>query len=431
MKKILLVLVLACIFACASITVCATEHTGECGADAVWSFEEGVLTISGTGSMKNYATDNTPWKNLKNQVKEVVIEEGITSIGSYAFADCKNLEKITIPQSVKSIGNCAFLQCDNLKNVYIKDLTRWCNISFELYSNPLYYGANLYLDGCLVTSLVIPETVSSIGQHCFMNCTSITSVEIPISVKSIGHYAFSGCSSLEKVTIANEVTNIGHFIFEDTAFYNNAENWENGLLYAGKYLINAKNTLEGVVCVKDGTLTIAQSAFSYANVESVIVPASVTKIPNYAFSDCSNLKNVIFPSTITEIGYDAIYQCKAFERIYYMGSESEWGKISFKGYTNTFFKETEICYDYEFPIESANDVKIGYSVFSFIPVNAEKDDVVALLVTKDGISTAFVQNYAGTGAVTFTIENGFDSVKIMAWDSYESMESLMEYATIE
>ena len=116
---------------------------------------DGTMTISGTGTMKNYSNDS-PATQKKDNIKKVVIEDGVTSIGDNAFYDCTGLTSIEIPSSVTSIGDCAFYNCTGL------------------------------------TSITIPDRVTSIGDSAFRNCTGLTSVTIPDSVTSIGDCAFSG-----------------------------------------------------------------------------------------------------------------------------------------------------------------------------------------------------------------------------------------------
>ena len=141
----------------------------------------------------------------------VTIPNSVTSIGYHAFYKCSGLTSVTIGNSVKSIGRNAFEGCSGLKSVHILDIAAWCNIEFG--DNPLYYAHHLYLNGEEVKDLVIPNSVTSIREGAFSNCSALTSVTIPNSVTSIRVVAFSGCSDLTSVTIGSGVEEIGYSAF--------------------------------------------------------------------------------------------------------------------------------------------------------------------------------------------------------------------------
>ena len=153
-----------------------------------------------------------------SRLGSITIPNSVTSIGSDAFRYCSSLTSVTFGENSKleSIGSDAFSWCDSLTSVHISDIAAWCNISFgDSYSNPLKYARNLYLNGNLVTELVIPDGVTSIGDYAFFGCTSLTSVTIPDSVTSIGSSAFAYCDSLTSVVIPDSVTSIGDCAFSD------------------------------------------------------------------------------------------------------------------------------------------------------------------------------------------------------------------------
>ena len=187
---------------------------------------------------------------------EVIIPNGVTSIGSSAFEDCDSLTSVTIGDSVTSIGSSAFYSCDSL------------------------------------TSVTIGDSVTSIGSSAFYSCDSLASIEIPDSVTSIGFGAFY-----------------------NTSYSNNTSNWENNVLYIGKYLIGAKYLIEECE-IKEGTLVIADYAFSGCNkLTSITIGDSVTSIGNSAFSNCTSLTNIRIPSSVTSIGSNAFRYCSSLARI--------------------------------------------------------------------------------------------------------------------
>ena len=216
----------------------------------------------------------------------VVIPDSVTTIGSDAFSGCSVLTSVVIPDSVTKIGSYAFSECTSLTSVNITDIAAWCNINFGNYSaNPLYYAKNLYLNGELITELVIPDSVTEIGSSAFSGCSSLTSVEIGDSVTKIGNYAFYDCNSLTSVEIGDSVTKIGNY-----AFY-----------YC--------RSLTSVV-IGDSVTSIGDDAFSgCTNLTSVVIGDSVTEIGDSAFSGCSGLKSVVIGDSVTEIGYWAFYDC--------------------------------------------------------------------------------------------------------------------------
>ena len=159
-----------------------------------------------------------------NTITTLSFPKSVTTIGNYAFYGCTSLTSITIPDSVTTIGYGAFGGCENLEAVHITDLVSWCNIDFinqltdgwvDLGANPLSNAHNLYLNGELVTDLVIPDGVNEIKLMAFASCDSIKSVTIPDSVTTIGVCAFYGCGSLTSVTIPDSVTTIGDYAFRE------------------------------------------------------------------------------------------------------------------------------------------------------------------------------------------------------------------------
>lgn len=179
MRKQLLLFLLALLPLAAS-----ADSSGTCGAGLKWTYVEATktLTISGQGEMYNYSNTDfsgkwAPWRNIGFQT--LIIESGVTSIGNYAFY-FSSLTSVTIPNSVTSIGNGAFEYCKSLTSVTISNsVTSIGKSVFECCSS--------------LTSVIIPNSVTSIGERAFMFCRSLATVTIPNSIKSIGYSAFSYC----------------------------------------------------------------------------------------------------------------------------------------------------------------------------------------------------------------------------------------------
>ena len=135
-----------------------------------------------------------------SDITSITIHNNVTSIGMHAFYRCNNLTNISIGSGIASIGMEAFNKCENLENVYITDIAGWCNISFESYtSNPIANASNLYLNGEIITDIVIPEGVNQISDYAFCNYNNMKSVTLPKSVTRILPEAFYNCTGLRKV----------------------------------------------------------------------------------------------------------------------------------------------------------------------------------------------------------------------------------------
>ena len=247
---------------------------------------------------------------------DIEIPDGVTSIGRNAFDYCRGLTKIVIPDSVVSIGSSAFYECKYIRDVYISDLDVWCNIPFgNQYSSPMYYGADLHLNGELVTEPVIPDNVTSIGAA-FCGCTSIVSVTIPSGVKSIEKQAFSGCKNISEVYISDMDA------WYDISF---GDYSSNPLCYGADLYLNGELVSELVI---PDTVTSIRSLVFYgcASLTRVVIPDSVTHIGDYAFSDCTGLASIVIPDSVTSIDHGAFADCDSlayneYDNAYYLGND--------------------------------------------------------------------------------------------------------------
>ena len=247
----------------------------------------------------------------------IEIPNSVTSIGEYAFYGCTSLTSVEIPNSVTSIVEGAFYGCESIEAVYIADLGSWCNISFEDgTANPLSYAKNLYLNKDLVTNLVIPNSVTSIGDYAFYGFTALTSIEIPNSVTSIGSYAFYGCASLISIEIPNSVISIGSSAFFNCTSLTNVV-IPNSVTSIGSSAFSDCTSLTNVVIPNSVTSIDSDAFYRCTSLTSIEIPNSVTSIGNYAFYRCTSLTSIVIPNSVISIGNYAFDSCTALEEIYF------------------------------------------------------------------------------------------------------------------
>ncbi len=318
--------------------------SGTCGENLTWVLDSnGTLTISGTGKMTDYTYEGSePWDSNSYSVKKVLINNGVTSIGDFAFSNCESITSITIPDGVTSIGYKAFYHCNSLPSITIPgSVTNIGEASFD-YCNSLpsitVDSSNSYFssaDGVLFnkdrTELIccpggksgvytIPNSVKSIDSYAFECCNNLTSITIGNNVTSIGYGAFINCNYITSIKIPNSVTSIGDF-----AFYT-CENLKS-------------------VTIGNGVTSISKSAFAACgSLTSITIPNSVTSIGDSAFWECSRLKSITIPNSVTSIGNEALKYCDSLTDIYYGGSKSDWLKIEFSN-NNTYLTGVTVHYN--------------------------------------------------------------------------------------
>ena len=317
LSLLLTLLIVSTVFTAAPFAVSAAENTaatvgassGTTG-DCTWTLDDdGVLTISGNGKMGDYDYNynNQPWRG----VISVIIEQGVTSIGDYAFSGCESLTSITIPDSVTSIGNWAFFRCTSLTSITIPN-------------SVTSIGDYAFYDCTSLTSITIPGSVTSIGDQAFLYCKSLTSITIPGSVTSIGDDAFSGCESLTSITIPDSVTSIGYGAFAYCTSLASIYVNPNNKTYDSRNNCNAiiqtdTNTLIAgcrTTVIPDSVTSIGDDAFSgCTSLSSITIPDSVTSIGGWAFSGCESLKSITIPGSVTSIGDEAFYRCESLTSI--------------------------------------------------------------------------------------------------------------------
>ena len=243
----------------------------------------------------------------------------VTAIGSHAFEDCSGLTTVTIPNSVTSIGDEAFCGCSRLTSIHIPAsvtrIGRWAFVGTGWYnSQPV---GPLYLDNWLLGykgeeptgELTVAEGTKAISVYAFFNCSGLTSVTIPNSVTTIGESAFSSCSGLTSVIIPSSVTTLGGGAFSECSSLAtihipaSVTNIERALFWKCKNLTS--------VTIEDGVESIGEKAFyGCSTLASVAIPGSVKSIGNAAFRECDGLTSVTLGDGVTSIGNEAFQYCQ-------------------------------------------------------------------------------------------------------------------------
>ena len=224
------------------------------------------------------------------------VKEGTRIICNSAFSSCSSLSEIVIPSSVTSIGDFAFYCCDSLSEIVIpSSVTSIGDSAFSWCSS--------------LSEIVIPSSVTSIGDNAFSWCSSLSEIVIPSSVTSIGDWAFSRCNSLSEIVIPSSVTSIGDSAF---SFCDSLSEIviPSSVTSIGKYAFSCCDSLSEIV-IPSSVTSIGDHAFSDCrSLFEIVIPSSVTSIGNSAFSCCDSLSEIVIPSSVASIGDSAFYKCK-------------------------------------------------------------------------------------------------------------------------
>ena len=330
-----------------------------------------------------------------NFVVDLVIPEGVTKIGNYAFNGRQTLRSVSLPSTLVSIGEYAFLSCPSLTSIAIPDGVTTIGASafkhctslesavlpenlYDIYPNTFSYCAAL-------TAISIPEGVESIGDGAFYGCTSLASVTIPESVTAIGNDAFSSCTSLASVTIPEGVTQIGNSVF-----------------------------------------------YGCTSLASVTIPEGVTQIGDSAFYGCTSLTSVTIPESVTSIARSAFYACRAMEHVDLPANITELGELCF----NDGITEMKVLYVPSYDCVTALTLtKSGYvyrledhAGLHFKSTADEEGGITCTLVDADEtITEAVIPNF-----VTAIADKAFmscSSLKLVTIP--ESVTRLGEYVFLE
>lgn len=312
-KLLLLCVAIATIMCALCFSLNAVNYSGKCGGEGdgsniTWSFntDTGLLKFEGTGKMANYGPDGNllcPWHRHANDILSVEIGDGITTIASCAFYNCRNITSVVIPEGVTTIGDSAFSACDNLKEIYIPStVTRIGTRTFSLNiglekitvseNNPVFHSdgnciietaTKTLLSGCNTSVIPTDCSVTAIGDWAFSGCKKLSSIVIPDCITSIGENPFVFCDNLSTVIFGEGTTT--YYNRDLNCFISTNES---------KLIAICKN---GVIPTNGSVTSIGERALSYVpELPSINIPSAVTQIDAGAFSG-SSFEKVFFLSS--------------------------------------------------------------------------------------------------------------------------------------
>ncbi len=403
-------------YGCSGLTSVTISEGVESIGDRAFSYCDGLTSITipnSVTSIGNNAFDGC------TGLTSVTISEGVESIGDSAFSDCTSLTSITIPSSVTSIGNSAFSACHSLVEVYnLSSLNVSSYFSDEKIIHTsleeesileavgdyvfMTWEGKYYLVKYIGTDtvIVLPEKYNgndyAIYNYAFYNCDGLTSITIPEGVTSIGDYAFYNCYGLTSITIPSSVISIG-----DYAFY-----WCSSLTS---------------VTISEGVESIGDSAFSHCDgLTSITIPEGVTSIGSDAFSWCTSLTSVTIPGSVTSIGDDAFSVCHSLVEVYNLSSLNVSSYFSDEKIIHTLLEEESI-------LETVGDYIFMTWEGKYYLVKYIGTDTVIVLPEKYKGNDYAIYNYAFsdcTGLTSITIPNSVTSICDYAFLGCNSLTSI-------
>ncbi len=306
MKKLVMLLLVIAVVLCGTIAL--ADNEGTCGAKLTWKLDSaGVLTISGSGPMDDFRYGSAPWKDLRKDIKSVVIEEGVTTVGDSAFYWCRELTSVTLPDTLTVVADQAFENCNK------------------------------------ITTIKMSKNVESIGSWAFYGCESLMSIELPDTLKRIEDLAFHDCESLTVLNIPASV----EYINEDRTFVGSSKLTAINVAEENLYYVS----VDGVLYNKDQTTLIfypagktgrsfaipetVKKVDAYAfywneMIESISIPGSVETIGGDAFAGCEKLTSINFSEGLLSIGSTAFHQCNTLPSITFPASLQRLGDDMFE-----------------------------------------------------------------------------------------------------
>ena len=302
--------------------------------DLYYNLDATNQTAEVTSQYSGYWSTSITTANIPASVTYNSVSYSVTSIGGSAFQGCTGLTSVTIPNSVTSIGSSAFQGCESLPvtnncryaDTYLVEAVDKDLPTCIIKDGTKWIGEDAFWGCTGLTSVTIPNSVTSIGGYAFWGCTGLTSVTIPNSVTSIGSSAFQGCSSLTKVNISD----IAAWCNIDFSYISILSLLESNPLSYAKHLYVNDVEMTNLVIPNSVTSITSGAFFNCESLTTVYIPSSVTKIGAYAFDGCRNMTSVTIPNSVTSIGKSAFEDCSGLTSVTIPNSVTSIGDRAFE-----------------------------------------------------------------------------------------------------
>ncbi len=349
---------------------------------------EGVLTeVNGISETNNVViipnqVNNIEVKEIKKElflnniyIEKLVIPETVTTLGYRMCYGCTNLKEVNLPDNIRVIPDYAFEKCTLLEKINIpQSLVQIRNDAFAESGIKEFIAPDSFKEiwgyafkDCKNLEKVDLNKTTSIGDMSFENCTKLSSIVLPNTLVELGTYVFSGCTLLNNIKMPSNPIEITNTFIYGSGYYNDAKNWENGILYVDNYLVTTNNDLlnQQSINVKEGTIVIAINAFTNngKNLKSIVLPEGLKIIGSSAFSSLYSLSQINIPSSVISIGNNAFGLTDLYE------NQSNWENGGF--YIDNWLLAVDNVKMTEFTVkEGTVGVSDGKSDTSLFPTKA-------------------------------------------------------------
>ena len=434
-----------------------------------WTFNrcENIKTVRYNGTLAQWYAMENDHRLMMNaehvllgdgtdikKMTELVIPEDVTEIGKYAFGFCAALTSIVIHEGVTKISEGAFCACEKLKTVrYRGTLAQWCEMENDhrLMENAEHVLLGDGTDIRALTSLVIPESVTKIGQSALGGCKMLADLTIPENVKEIGDFALNGCFSLKRIAIPSGIM-LGDLFYTDPSinielvkYSGTLAQWcemKNNicLMFAERVLLADGTDIKALteLVIPEGVTKIGKLAFyECTSLTSVVIPEGVTEIGNSAFEGCTSLISVAIPESVTEIGNSAFCECTALTSVVIPKSVKKIGSSAFRrctalasvviseGVTEISFDAFENCTALASVVISEGVKEIGFSAF-------RRCTALASITIPESVTKIRKDAFKDcTSLTSVSIPKSIAEIDFMAFDGCENIKTVQYGGTIE